>query len=551
MRGRARTMAATGVLSLALLATACGGGGGDTEGTGTGEGAGQGAGQAGGEISVYTCTPENALIPGATNEECGSNVITPTTAQLVRYDTDTSEPINDIAESIETSDNRNFTVKLKPGWKFHDGTEVKAKNFVDAWNYTAYAPNGQENSYFFAPIAGFADVSCPDPDCKSKPKTDKMSGLKVVDDTTFTIQTSEPVSNLPLRLGYNAFSPLPDSFFADPKAFEDKPIGAGPFKLDSKSNTEFVLSKFADYAGEPKPSVDKVTLKVYQDPAPAYAEVVANQLDFVEDIPPDQLVGEAYKSDLPDRNGQREAGRISYITFSPWDPQMKGKPDLHKALSLAIDRNLIADKVFNGTVTPANGWVSPVVEGYKEGACKEFCTFDAAAAKALYEKSGGYQGTLTMTFNADGAGNKEFSEAVCNSIKNTLGLDCRAVATVDFATFNKKIDAKELKGMFRSGWVMDYPSIENFLTPIYAEGAESNYAEYSNPEFEKLLNQAAATTNANEANALYQQAEALLVEEFPTAPLWFPKTTFGYSENVTNVKLDAFDNLDLVGIQRK
>ena len=76
-----------------------------------------------------------------------------------------------------------------------------------------------------------------------------MSGLKVVDDTTFTIQTSEAVSNLPVRLGYSAFAPMPDSFFADPKAFEKKPIGAGPFKIDSISNTEFVLSKFADFSG--------------------------------------------------------------------------------------------------------------------------------------------------------------------------------------------------------------------------------------------------------------------------------------------------------------
>ncbi len=66
-----------------------------------------------------------------------------------------------------------------------------------------------------------------------------MSGLKVVDDTTFTIKTSEPVSNLPVRLGYSAFAPLPDSFFNDPKAFEKKPIGAGPFKVDTISNTEY------------------------------------------------------------------------------------------------------------------------------------------------------------------------------------------------------------------------------------------------------------------------------------------------------------------------
>ena len=109
-----------------------------------------------------------------------------------------------------------------------------------------------------------------------------MTGLKVVDDKTFTIKTSEPVSNLPVRLGYNAFAPLPDSFFADPKAYEAKPIGAGPFKLESKTNTEFVLTKFADYGGDPKPTVDKVTIRIYQDSAAAYADVVANNLDYLD-----------------------------------------------------------------------------------------------------------------------------------------------------------------------------------------------------------------------------------------------------------------------------
>ena len=77
-----------------------------------------------------------------------------------------------------------------------------------------------------------------------------MTGLKVVDDHTFTIKTTDKVSNLPVRLGYTAFAPLPDSFFSDPKAYGEKPIGAGPFKLDSKTDTEMVVSKFADYSGQ-------------------------------------------------------------------------------------------------------------------------------------------------------------------------------------------------------------------------------------------------------------------------------------------------------------
>ena len=78
-----------------------------------------------------------------------------------------------------------------------------------------------------------------------------MTGLKVVDDYTFTIKTTEKVSNLPVRLGYSAFAPLPDVFFDDPKAFGDKPIGAGPFKVDAWTKDQsIVLSKFADYSGE-------------------------------------------------------------------------------------------------------------------------------------------------------------------------------------------------------------------------------------------------------------------------------------------------------------
>lgn len=546
MRARTRAMAAASFTALALMATACGGGGSDTPDPAT-----DSSGQAGGDITVAGCTPENPLVPGATSEVCGGDIIDAMTSKLVSYNTENAAPENDIAESIETTDNKTFTVKLKP-YKFHDGTDVKAKNFVDAWNYTAYAPNGQAGSYFFEPVAGYADTQFPGGDAEKTPKSKTLTGLKVVDDTTFTIQTSQAVSNLPVRLGYSAFSPLPDSFFADPEAFEKKPIGAGPFKMDTISNTEFVLSKFAEYSGAAPANVDKMTVRVYQDPAAAYADAVAGSLDYIDEsnIPQDQFVGDAYQGDFPDRNSQRESLVNGWITFSPNDPQLKDNPDLRKAISRAIDRDLIIKQIFSGTRTAATGWVSPGVDGYKPDACGESCVFDAAAAKQAYDAAGGYEGTLTMTYNAD-APNKAWSEAVCNSIKNALGLECVATPTVDFATFNKKIDANELKGIFRSAWQADYPSIENYLTPIYAKGADSNWSKYDNPEFQTLLSQAAAAPTADEANSLYQQAEALLAEDFPTAPLWYNKTTAVWSDRVTDVQVNAFGVLDFSAIKVK
>ncbi len=110
----------------------------------------------------------------------------------------------DIAEAIETTDNQTFTVKLKKGYKFHDGTEVKAKNFVDAWNFTNYSPNAFTHNgfgYFFASIEGYDRMQSADPDedgpkVAPAPEAKEFSGLKVIDDYTFEIKMSEKFAAL-------------------------------------------------------------------------------------------------------------------------------------------------------------------------------------------------------------------------------------------------------------------------------------------------------------------------------------------------------------------
>ena len=102
-----------------------------------------------------------------------------------------------------------------------------------------------------------------------------------------------------------------------------------------------------------------------------------------------------------------------------------------------------------------------------------------------YDAAGGYKGTLTMTYNADSP-NKAWSEAVCNSIKNTLGIECTAVPTVDFATFQKKIDANELKGIFRQRVADGLPVDRELPGSALRQGAgqTSNWSQYNNPEFD-------------------------------------------------------------------
>ena len=572
MRGTTRTVAIAGVSALALLTAACsgdsGGGTSSTSGNASASSSDSATGAAGGEISISGCTPQNPFIPAMTNETCGGDMLDEVLARLVHYNSDDAKPELDLAESIETTDNQNFTVKLKQGRKFSDGTEVKAANFVKAWNWNRAGANGTLNSYFFDVIDGAADMDCglvkvkdketgedvEQPDCDKKPaKTEELSGLKIVDDYTFTIKTTEKVSNLLVRLGYSAFAPLPDSFFADNgKAYGAKPVGAGPYMMESYDPaTGAVLVKNPDYTGDFAGKVDKITFKIYQDTEAAYKDVMANQTDLLAALPASALQGEKYKSDLPDRTAEKATGTIATITFpSPKADKTYANPELRKAISMAIDRDTIIKTILANTRQAATGWVSPVVDGYKADQCGEYCKYDPAKAKELFTKAGGYNGTISLGYNADGD-HKSWTEAACNSIKDALGVECKAQPYPDFSTFRTLITDRKMKGMFRTGWQMDYPSIENFLAPIYGTGAGSNDGDYSSEKFDTLIKEAAAAEDPAMANQKYQEAEAQLAIDFPSIPMWYGKAIAGWSENVENVKITPFGTIDLAAVTKK
>lgn len=549
MQGHRRTTGlVAGAAALSLILAACGsdntsgGGGGGSNPTGT--------------VTIDATEPQNPLVPANTNEVGGGNVIDAITTGLVNYDAKDASPKNAMADSIESADNTNFTIKLKKGWKFDDGTEVKAKNFVDAWNWGAYGVNAALSSYFYEPIVGFTEVQGEDKNKDDKITAEEapvkeMSGLKVVDDYTFTMQTTSPVSNFPVRLGYSAFVPLPDSFFKDPKAYGAKPVGNGPFKFVSwDHNKSIKLTAVASYKGPDKPTVKDVDFKIYENQDSAYNDLLAGNLDIMASLPTTALAGDKYKTDLGKRWVDQPQGVFQSITFP--SPKSGDKSyasvDLRHAISLAIDRDLITKTIFAGTRQPAVGYVSPVVDGFKEGGCLEYCKYDAAKAKELFTKAGGYKGTMTLSYNADGD-HKAWTTAACNSISKTLGVKCVATPVTNFDIFRGAITDRKQKGMFRTGWQMDYPSIENFLGPIYATGAGSNDGDYSSKAFDDKLKEAAAA-KGDEANKLYQDAEKILAEDMPVIPLWYPKFQGGYSKNIKSVKFTAFGTPALETIQK-
>lgn len=503
---------------------------------------------ASGSVKVFSCKPQNPLIPTNTNEVCGGDIIDNVFTGLVSYDPDTAAPNNAVASSIESSDNTTWTVKMNDNYTFSDGTKVTANSFVDAWNWGAYEPNAQLNSYFFCAIEGAADVNpstCGDGEGKAT--TDKMTGLKVVSPTEFTIKLATPQSSLPVQLGYTAFAPLPASFYDDPEAFGKKPTGNGPFKIVAGTPDKgFTLEAVEGYVGPDKPKVKSVFFKTYRSDTAAYADMQANNLDLMNQVPASALKQDQYQKDFPGRFVNKPVGVFQSFSLPLYDENYKDDPDLGKALALAVDRKTITEKIYNNGRTPATSWVSPVVQGYTAGTCGEFCTYNPTLAKEYLAKAK-FKGPFSYAYNADGPGNAAAAAAICNSIKNALDVECTPKAYVDFDTFRTAVVAKEMTSMFRTGWQMDWPAMDNFLAPLYVTKAGSNDGDYSNPQFDALIDKAAGQTG-EEAVATYNQAQAILAEDMPVIPLWYQAQQSVWSTRVSGVKVTPFSTFDLTTV---
>ncbi|MEV8098807.1 ABC transporter substrate-binding protein [Kitasatospora sp. NPDC085879] len=531
MRGASQAKWVVAAVAVALAATAC-----SSSGT-SGGGSSDGAVNAQGTFSYQSAEPQNPLQPANAMENQGGRVIKQLFKGLVDYDPATGKLRNQVADKIETTDAQHYTVTLKSGWTFHDGTPVTAQSFVDSWNWSANTKNGQINSDWFSDIAGY-DAVHPE---KGDPTAATMSGLKVVDDTHFTIELTGPVSYFQYKLGYNAFSPLPKAFFTDPAKYGQSPIGNGPYKFVSwEHNKAITVAAYDKYAGVDKAKNGGIVFKNYTQADAAYKDLVSDNLDVLDQVDPSNLA--SYKSDLGDRAVDQAQGAIQNISFALYQGDWAGvdKAKVRQGLSMAIDRDTITKTVLNGSRQPADGWVAPGAMGYKAGACGEFCTFDPAKAKQLIQAGGGVPGNkITVVYNSDG-GHKEWVDAVCNSIRQSTGVECLGDPKPDFKTSRDLIKNKKVQSMMRTGWVQDYPLNANFLRDVYGTGAAANDAGYSSPDFDKLAAEADKATTVEKTAELYQQAEAQLAKDMPAIPLWYYKTNSGYSNNVQNVKFDSF-----------
>jgi oligopeptide transport system substrate-binding protein len=499
-----------------------------------------GSTNASGIVTTNGNEPQNPLIPSNTTEVGGGKIIDSIFEGLVSYDAK-GKPVNEVAKSIDTDDSKTFDIKLNTDYTFTNGEKVTAESFTKAWNWAAQFSNKQGASYFFENIEGY-DAT----------KDSELTGLKVVSDDEFTVTLKSAQSDFPLSLGYSAFVPLPSEFYKDTKAFGENPIGNGPYKLDGKGawthNQSIKLVTNKDYEGKRKPKNGGLTVTFYTSQDTAYSDAQGGNLDVLDAVPDSAFA--TYKSDFPDSNVNQAAAIFQAIYLPYYLDHWKGEEGKlrREAISMAINRKQITDKIFDGTRTPAKDFTSPVIAGWNDDLDgSDVLTYDKSKAKELWaeaDKISKYNDTLTISYNADG-GHEAWVTAVTNSISSTLGIKAEGKAYPTFAEALAVQTDDKLTGGSRTGWQADYPSLYNFLGPTMGDGSSSNYSRYDSAEYNELLQKGRSAATVEEGNKFFDQAQELLFKDLPEIPLWYSNVTGVWNADTVSIVKFGWNSVPL------
>ena len=548
MRKTRGSLSAVAVMLVAgLIAAGCGDSGGEQGTTG-------GSGKAGGTFRLGISEP-TSIDPYNSQESEGQLVTKAIFEGLVKLDDKlVLQPA--VAEKwSHTDDCSEWTFNIRKGTKFSNGEEVTAQSFIDGINRSVAQKAASDVASFAVVIDGYDAVHgevAADGKVVKPATADKLPGLTAPDANTLKVKLAEADCEFDKRTLQPIFSPVTkDAGAADNKAYNDLPIGNGPFKMEGawKHDQSITLVRSDSYYGT-KAFLDRVEITI-EDNAAEYINFKAGARDFAR-IPAD-LQPEAKATFEKDGKFLTQVTNgINFLLVNNVNPPLNNA-DARKAISSAIDRPEFLNAVYKGLpLVPADSLVPPAfADAYKKGIC-EACAFNVTKAKEYAAKGGLTAGTkVSIAYNVDG-GHKAWVEAIAGQLEKNLGIKIEIVEVPKFADLLEKEKAANASGLFRSGWSADFPSPVNFPYPLLGSTSGDNRGHYKNATFDDLLKKASAAKDEKSRADLTQQAEKIAMDEMGLIPLWY-RTQFRVIDTSKwkNIALDFFENPTLSTISLK
>ena len=524
-----------GVSAAALGLAACGGSkSGSTATSGSTAGSTAGGVNTAGFTVQYGSNPET-LDPALNSAIDGANTIITIFEPLLLIN-ENNEVVGGQAESWETSeDGLTWTFTMRDGLKWSDGTDLNAKDFeysfkrmVDPNTAAPYAETCLGMIDGFEEAAGFPDA---DGNPTAEPNPDALNVKASDDGKTLTIVLSYPCSYFDKMAAFATMSPVQqatveangDAWCTSPDTF----VSNGPYMITDWTPSErIVLTKNPNYVGgwdSSKIVSDTITLLLLEDSSASYAAYNSGEAQLIKDVPTDEIPSLTKAEDGGDFYVDTILGTY-YVSLNLQRDAFKDAK-VRKALSLAIDRDYVANTIMQGTYSAADSIVGPGIvdeSGYfHDNGNAPYISADyeanLAEAKKLLEEAG-YpyrEGYPTIEYSTNDAGYHVPLAEYLQQAWGDLGITL-TINKMEWSSFTPARRAGEYD-VARNGWVMDYNDPSNMLD-LFCSGNGNNDGKYANPEFDAAID-ASRVADSAEHFAQLHKAEDILMEDMGCLPI--------------------------------
>ena len=524
-----------GVSAAALGLAACGGSkSGSTATSGSTAGSTAGGVNTAGFTVQYGSNPET-LDPALNSAIDGANTIITIFEPLLLIN-ENNEVVGGQAESWETSeDGLTWTFTMRDGLKWSDGTDLNAKDFeysfkrmVDPNTAAPYAETCLGMIDGFEEAAGFPDA---DGNPTAEPNPDALNVKASDDGKTLTIVLSYPCSYFDKMAAFATMSPVQqatveangDAWCTSPDTF----VSNGPYMITDWTPSErIVLTKNPNYVGgwdSSKIVSDTITLLLLEDSSASFAAYNSGEAQLIKDVPTDEIPSLTKAEDGGDFYVDTILGTY-YVSLNLQRDAFKDAK-VRKALSLAIDRDYVANTIMQGTYSAADSIVGPGIvdeSGYfHDNGNAPYISADyeanLAEAKKLLEEAGypNGEGYPTIEYSTNDAGYHVPLAEYLQQAWGDLGITL-TINKMEWSSFTPARRAGEYD-VARNGWVMDYNDPSNMLD-LFCSGNGNNDGKYANPDFDAAID-ASRVADSAEHFAQLHKAEDILMEDMGCLPI--------------------------------
>lgn len=493
-----------------------------------------------------------SLDPGLAQDNNSSAVLRPIYDALTRMD-ERGEAKPAAAEKWDISDDGlKYTFHLRKNAKWTNGEPVKASDFEFAWKraldpgLTPPAPYAYQ-LYYIKNGEEYNTKKITDP---------SLVGVKAKDDFTLEVELKSPTPYFLSLVSFYTYFPLNEKAVkANPQFAAEAAtmVTNGPFLLKEwKHNDSLLLEKNPNYHSAGDIKLTQVTMKILNEAGTMLNMYNTNQIDWAgrptNEFPVDQLP--KLKQDKAMNLQIKGIASTYYYEFNT-----KAEPFNHvkirKAFSLAIDRKAIVEKITLGDQVPAYGLVPPGIRGesktFREEVKDDYFKSDVAEAKKLLaegmqEKGYAKLPAITLIYNKSEA-HKKIAEAIVDMWRQNLGVDVK-IEVQEFGVYIKNRQSGNFQ-VARAGWGADYNDPMTYIDLLQTGGGNNN-AKYSNAEYDRLIKEAYGTADQAKRIKAMAQAEKMMINDMPIAPIYYYTGIWAQKGYVKNVFVDYKGDVDFV-----